>query len=53
LRFGKKYGFNFQEHKNDKVGVLRSFVKSKKNETKKSGGASKAKETSMIENVNK
>ena len=51
LRFGKKYGFNFQEHKNDKVGVLRSFVKSKKNEAKKSGKT--AKETSMIENVNK
>ena len=51
LRFGKKYGFNFQEHKNDKVGVLRSFVKSKKNEAKKSGN--KIKETSMIENVNK
>ena len=52
LRFGKKYGFNFQEHKNDKVGVLRSFVKSKKNESKKAGGA-KAKETSMIENERK
>ena len=35
LRFGKKYGFNFQEHKNDKVGVLRSFVKSKKTDAKK------------------
>ena len=55
LRFGKKYGFNFQEHKNDKVGVLRSFVKTRKNETKKTAGGTpnKAKETSMIENVNK
>lgn len=27
LRIGKMYGFDFNEHKNDKVGVLRSFVK--------------------------
>ncbi|CAG9311032.1 unnamed protein product [Blepharisma stoltei] len=27
LRFGRKYGFNFEEHKNDKVGLLRAFVK--------------------------
>ena len=27
LRFGKRFGFNFQEHKDDKVGVLRAFVK--------------------------
>jgi len=27
LRFGKKFGFNFQEHKDDKVGVLRAYVK--------------------------
>lgn len=27
LRFGKKFGFNFQEHKNDKVGILRGYVK--------------------------
>ena len=44
LRFGKKYGFNFQEHKNDKVGVLRTFVKQKKNEAKKSAGPGKTKE---------
>ena len=29
-RFGKKFGFNFNEHKNDKVGVLRAFVKKNK-----------------------
>ena len=28
LRFGKKYGFDFQKNKNEKVGVLRSYVKS-------------------------
>lgn len=27
MRFGKKYGFDFQKHKQDKVGVLRTFVK--------------------------
>ena len=30
LRFGKKYGFDFQKNKNEKVGVLRSYVKSQK-----------------------
>ena len=24
------FGFNFNEHKNDKVGILRAFVKKKK-----------------------
>ena len=46
LRFGKKFGFQFQEHKNDKVGVLRSFVKKKKEESGKNKGS---KEKSMIE----
>lgn len=31
-RFGKKFGFNFNEHHRDKVGVLRAFVKKKKKE---------------------
>ena len=30
LRFGKKYGFDFQKNKNEKVGGLRSYVKSQK-----------------------
>lgn len=30
LSFGRKYGFNFNEHKNDKVGILRAFVKKHK-----------------------
>lgn len=30
LRIGKKFGFNFNEHRNDKVGVLRAFVKKNK-----------------------
>ena len=30
LRIGKMFGFNFNEHKNDKVGILRAFVKKNK-----------------------
>lgn len=29
-RFGKKCGFNFKEHLDDRVGVLRAFVKKNK-----------------------
>ena len=32
LRIGKMFGFNFTEHKNDKVGILRAFVKKHKAE---------------------
>lgn len=38
LRFGKKFGFDFQKHKDDKVGVLRTHVKSHKEEQKKGPG---------------
>ena len=27
IRLGKKYNFNFKDHENDKIGILRSFVK--------------------------
>lgn len=30
LRNGRKYGFNFNEHKDDKIGILRSFNKKHK-----------------------
>jgi hypothetical protein len=30
LRFGKKYGFDFQLHRNEKVGILRTYVKEQK-----------------------
>ena len=30
LRFGRKFGFDFDRHQNDKVGVLRTFVKNQK-----------------------
>lgn len=47
LRFGKKYGFDFSKHKNDKVGKLRYFVKEQKSAAKRKG--EKTKEVSMIE----
>lgn len=34
IRFGHRYGFNFNEHYNDKVGVLRDFVRQKKKNDK-------------------
>ena len=30
LRNGKNLGFNFNKHQNDKIGVLRSFIKKNK-----------------------
>lgn len=30
LRFGRKFGFNFNDHRDSKVGVLRAFVKKNK-----------------------
>lgn len=35
LRSAKKFGFNFERHNNDKVGVIRSFVRKKKEEERK------------------
>ena len=30
LRLGRKYGFNFDENKEENVGVLRDFINGKK-----------------------
>ena len=30
LRYGKKYGFDFNKHKEDKIGTLRAYVKKHK-----------------------
>ena len=35
LRFGKKFGFDFEQHRESKVGVLRSFVKGEKDQLKR------------------
>lgn len=36
LRNGRKYGFNFNEHKDDKIGILRAFNRKHKNIDKES-----------------
>jgi len=46
LRFGKKYGFDFQKHRNDKVGVLRCYVKEQKSKSQKATGG-KTKDSSL------
>lgn len=43
IRFGRRYGFNFNEHKNDKVGVLRDYVRKNKKITTKPDGKRKKK----------
>lgn len=35
LRSAKKFGFDFDKYNNDKVGVIRSFVRKKKEEERK------------------
>ena len=32
IRFGYRYSFNFNEHYNEKVGILRDYVRQKKKE---------------------
>lgn len=27
IKKGKRYGFNFNEHKNEKIGILREFIR--------------------------
>lgn len=34
LRFGRKFEFDFNKHKDSRVGVLRAFVKKRKQEEK-------------------
>lgn len=35
LRSAKKFGFDFEKHSGEKVGVIRSFVRKKKDEERK------------------
>ena len=30
IRMGKKFNFNFYENQNEKIGILRNFIKNKK-----------------------
>lgn len=49
LRFGKKYGFDFQKHRNEKVGILRSYVKTQKTQpSKQKDKADKDEKTSSM-----
>jgi hypothetical protein len=41
LRFGRKFGFNFDLHRNERVGILRAFVKEKKDQEKMNNGNQK------------
>ena len=41
LRFGKKFGFDFQSNNDKKVGVLRCFVKDMKDKLKQKNGNKK------------
>ena len=43
FRNGKKNGFNFNEHKNDKIGILRAWNKKHKKDEGPSGPGRKKK----------
>lgn len=45
LRMAKKWGFDFDRHRYDKIGVVRTFVKMKKAEEKRSQLKLKAERT--------
>ena len=45
LRFGKKFGFDFAQHRDKKVGVLRCFVKEQKTRLKAAGQTAQLKST--------
>jgi len=51
LRFGKKFGFDFEKHRESKVGVLRSFVKDEKDKLKKSNGNQKISSKSQLKDA--
>jgi hypothetical protein len=38
LRFGKKFGFDFEKNKEEKVGILRLYVKQEKEKIKLQNG---------------
>lgn len=48
LRIGKKYGFDFNYHNDDKIGVLRSFVKEKKGRIRNDKNNTKSEDSSTI-----
>jgi len=48
LRIGKKYGFDFNYHNDDKIGVLRSFVKEKKGRIRNDKNNTKSEDSSSV-----
>ena len=52
LRLGKTYGFNFNEHKDENVGVLRAFIKNARSEDKRDKGDAKDDNTESAAKVN-
>ena len=46
LKNGQKNGFNFNEHKNDKIGILRAY--NKKNKKQDNGGGSSQAPTKKV-----
>ena len=51
LRFGKKFGFDFEENKDNKVGVLRMYVKKEKEKIKLQNGGQKISSKGGAENA--
>jgi hypothetical protein len=49
LLLGKQYGFNFNAHKNDKVGILRGYVKKQQNKEKENNKGERKKKTKKKE----
>lgn len=47
IRFARKFGFNFNEHKNEKIGILRAFTKKYKPYCKKGRPGRKPKRRKM------
>lgn len=41
LRYGRKFGFDFEAHKHCKVGILRTFVRNERNKYLKTTGQTK------------
>ena len=54
LRLGKRYGFDFQENKDNKIGMLRTFIKEcRKNEDNKEDSKEKTSKTKKKKNGKK
>lgn len=48
LRSAKKYGFDFKRHAHEKVGVIRAFVRQKKDQEKPKNGGKKSNKAANV-----